>query len=80
MTSKSSCHLLDMLAKLEDPRKDKGKRHPLKSILALMVSGAIISHLLSVVSHELRLPSRSKVLATKPTKYRSQQRYSKRLM
>ncbi|MDE0480991.1 MAG: transposase family protein [Candidatus Poribacteria bacterium] len=45
--TRKSCHLLDMLAKLEDPRKDKGKRHPLKSILALMVSGAIISHLLS---------------------------------
>jgi len=28
-----------MLAKLEDSRKDKGKRHPLKSILALVVIG-----------------------------------------
>ena len=39
MTRKESCHLIDMLAKLEDPRKDKGKRHPLKSILALIVIG-----------------------------------------
>lgn len=44
MTRKSSCHLLDMLAKLEDPRKDKGKRHPLKSILALMVIGLMCGH------------------------------------
>ena len=33
-----------MLAKLEDPRKDKGKRHPLKSILALVVIGLMCGH------------------------------------
>ena len=44
MTRKSSCHLLDMLAKVEDPRKDKGKRHPLKSILALIVIGLMCGH------------------------------------
>ena len=44
MTRKVSCHLLDMLAKLEDPRKDKGKRHPLVSILALMVIGLMCGH------------------------------------
>ena len=44
MTRRASCHLLDMLAKLEDPRKDKGKRHPLKSILALVVIGLMCGH------------------------------------
>ena len=29
MTRSSSCHLLDMLAEVPDPRKKKGKRHPL---------------------------------------------------
>ena len=37
MTRKPSRHLLDMLAKVPDPRKEKGKRHPLKAILALAV-------------------------------------------
>lgn len=44
MTKRKPCHLLDMLAKLEDPRKDKGKRHPLKSILALIVIGLMCGH------------------------------------
>ena len=39
MTRTSSCHLLDMLATLQDPRKEKGKRHPLRSILGLIVVG-----------------------------------------
>lgn len=37
MTRKPSRHLLDMLASLPDPRKKKGKRHPLKAILALAI-------------------------------------------
>ena len=37
MTRKPSRHLLDMLAELPDPRKEKGKRHPLKAILALAI-------------------------------------------
>lgn len=37
MTRKPSRHLLDMLAEVPDPRKKKGKRHPLKAILALAV-------------------------------------------
>lgn len=39
MTRISSCHLLDMLATLPDPRKEKGKRHPLRAILGLIVVG-----------------------------------------
>ena len=37
MTRTTSRHLLDMLTTLPDPRKEKGKRHPLKAILALAV-------------------------------------------
>lgn len=37
MTRKPSRHLLDMLAEVPDPRKKKGKRHPLKAILALAI-------------------------------------------
>ena len=37
MTKTTSRHLLDMLASLPDPRKEKGKRHPLKAILALAI-------------------------------------------
>ncbi|MDE0554598.1 MAG: ISAs1 family transposase [Candidatus Poribacteria bacterium] len=39
MTRHHACHLLDMLAEVPDPRKPKGKRHPLTAILGLMVIG-----------------------------------------
>ena len=32
------CHLMDILAEVPDPRKAKGKRHPLVAILALVVA------------------------------------------
>lgn len=35
------CHLLDILAEVSDPRKEKGKRHPLASILALGVVASL---------------------------------------
>ena len=41
MTRTSSCHLLTMLAKVLDPRKKKGRRHPLSSMLALTVVGLL---------------------------------------
>ena len=41
MTRSSSCHLLDMLAEVADPRKQKGCRHPLVSMLALTVVGLL---------------------------------------
>ena len=44
MTRKLSCHLINMLAELRDPRKDKGRRHPLVSILALVVIGLMCGH------------------------------------
>ena len=37
MTRKPSRHLLDMLASVADPRKEKGKRHPLRAILGLAI-------------------------------------------
>ena len=41
MTRKPSCQLLDMLAEVPDPRKKKGRRHPLVSMLALTVVGLL---------------------------------------
>ncbi len=41
MTKLSSCHLLDMLAEVPDPRKKKGCRHPLVAMLALTVVGLL---------------------------------------
>ena len=37
--TRKSCHLMTMLAEVPDPRNDKGKRHPLESILGLLVVG-----------------------------------------
>ena len=36
-----SCHLLDILSTVPDPRKAKGKRHPLSAILALGVLASL---------------------------------------
>ena len=44
MTRTSSCHLLDILAEVPDPRNKKGKRHPLPSVLALIVIGLMSNH------------------------------------
>ena len=41
MTSNHSCHLLDMLAEIPDPRNKKGRRHPLPAMLALTVVGLL---------------------------------------
>ena len=41
MTSISPRHLLDMLAEVSDPRKQKGHRHPLAAMLALTVVGLL---------------------------------------
>jgi len=40
MTKRKSCHLIDMLAEVFDQRNNKGKRHPLESILGLLFTGA----------------------------------------
>ena len=39
-----SYHLLDILAEIDDPRNSKGKRHPLNSMLALVVIGILCGH------------------------------------
>ena len=44
MTRSLSCHGLDILAEVPDPRHKKGKRHPLVSILALIVIGLMSNH------------------------------------
>jgi len=41
MTKTQSCHLLDMLAEVPDPRNKKGQRHPLPAMLALTVVGLL---------------------------------------
>ena len=44
MPEKNSRHLLDRLAEIHDPRNDKGKRHPLNSILGLVIIGFMTGH------------------------------------
>ncbi len=44
MSKIDSRHLIDRLADMQDPRKDKGKRHPLNSILTLIIIGFICGH------------------------------------
>ena len=44
MTRTSSCHLLDILAEVPDPRHKKGTRYPLVSILVLIVLGLMTGH------------------------------------
>ena len=41
MTRHHSCHLLDMLAEVPDPRKKKGRRPPLKALLGALVVGLL---------------------------------------
>ena len=41
MTRNHSCHLLDMLAEVPDPRKKKGLRHPLRAMLGVLVVGLL---------------------------------------
>lgn len=44
MTNNYSCHLLDISAEMPEPRNKKGKRHPLASLLALIVIGLMTGH------------------------------------
>ncbi len=44
MPEKDSRHLLDRLAEIQDPRNEKGKRHPLNSILGLNIIGFMTGH------------------------------------
>ncbi len=44
MPEKDSRHLLDRLAEIQDPRNEKGKQHPLNSILGLNIIGFMTGH------------------------------------
>jgi predicted transposase YbfD/YdcC len=44
MTKNKSCHLMDILAEVDDPRNKKGIRHPLEAILGLLVVGFMCGH------------------------------------
>ena len=44
MPEKDSRHLLDRLAEIKDPRNEKGRRHPLNSILGLVLIGLMSGH------------------------------------
>ncbi len=44
MPEKVSQHLLDRLAEIQDPRNNKAKRHPLKSILGLNIIAFMTGH------------------------------------
>ena len=44
MTRPESYHLLGMLAKVPDPRKKKGCRHPLQAMLGVLVVGLLCGH------------------------------------
>ena len=44
MTENNSRHLLDRLEEIKDPRNEKGKRHPLNSILGLNIIGFMCGH------------------------------------
>ncbi|RKU08227.1 hypothetical protein C6501_16890 [Candidatus Poribacteria bacterium] len=39
-----SRHLLDRLAEIEEPRNEKGKRHPLHSLLGLVIISFMSGH------------------------------------
>ncbi len=70
MTSSSSCHLLDILAEVPDPRHKKGKRHPLVSILALIVIGLMSNHkgYTSIATWARKQPELTKALGFRSAK------------
>ena len=70
MTRTPSCHLLDILAEVPDPRHKKGKRHPLVSILALIVIGLMSNHkgYTSIATWARNQPELTKVLGFRSPK------------
>ena len=70
MTRNESCHLFDILAEVPDPRHKKGKRHPLVSILALLVVGLMAGHkgYTSIAIWVKRQPELAKALGFDPRK------------
>ena len=61
MTRTPSCHLLDILAEVPDPRHKKGKRHPLVSILALIVIGLMSNHTMKMKKQKSSLRAERRI-------------------
>ena len=70
MTRNPSCHLLDRLAEVPDPRKKKGCRHPLKSVLGLLVIGLMCDQrsYTAIATWGRRQPQLAKVLGFRAPK------------
>ena len=70
MTRTSSCHLLDILAEVPDPRHKKGKRHDLVPILALTFIGLMSNHTgyTSIATWARTEPELAKVLGFRSSK------------
>jgi predicted transposase YbfD/YdcC len=70
MTRTPSCHLLDILAEVPDPRNEKGKRYPLVSILLLIVIGLMSNHkgYTSIATWARSQPELAKALGFRPRK------------
>ena len=70
MTRTPSCHLLDILAEVPDPRNEKGKRYPLVPILVLIVIGLMSNHkgYTSIATWARSQPELAKALGFKPRK------------
>ena len=70
MTRTPSCHLLDILAEVPDPRNEKGKRYPLVSILVLIVIGLMSNHkgYTSIATWARSQPELAKALGFRPRK------------
>ena len=70
MTRNESCHLLDILAEVPDPRHKKGKRYPLVSILALIIIGLMSNHkgYTSIATWARNQPELTKALGFKSPK------------
>jgi predicted transposase YbfD/YdcC len=70
MTKTTSRHFLDILAEVPDPRHKKGKRHPLVSILALIIIGLMSNHkgYTSIATWARKHPKLTKVLGFRSPK------------
>ena len=70
MTRNHSCHLLDMLAEVPEPRKKKGRRYPLKAMLGVLVVGLLCGHkgYTSIAPWLQRHPGLAKALGFRPRK------------
>ena len=77
MTRKPSRHLLDMLAEVQEPRKKKGRRYPLKAMLGVLVVGLLCGHkgYTTIAPWLRRHPGLAKALGFSPEKHPVSQRF-----